>query len=103
MLLLILYAQWLRNIKHTVTGIKRVLGRTPKEQDFQDEKKRLAYSIQEEGGRAVVEVMYRNELTRFTPEAIAGMILHKLKKITEDYLKTKVKDVVISVTTHDYI
>ncbi len=43
--------------------------------------------------------MFLNERKVFTPVAITGMILHKLKEIAETALARPVKDVVISVST----
>ena len=44
--------------------------------------------------------MYCNEQATFTTEAIAAMILGKLKKTAEAATKTKVHDVVISVPAY---
>lgn len=90
--------QWLRHIKSTVTDVKRVLGKKLSEKDVQVEAKRAAYKLQENGdGKLVAQVMYCNEQQQFTTEAVAGMILGKLKTTAEAAVGTKVHDVVISV------
>ena len=45
----------------------------------------------------LIQVMYCNEQATFTTEALAAMILGKLKKTAEEATKAKVHDVVISV------
>jgi heat shock protein 4 len=90
--------QWLRHIKSTVTDVKRVLGKKLSEHDVQVEAKRVAYKLQETPeGKLAVQSMYRNEQSTFTTEAIAGMILGKLKLTAEAATGQKVHDVVISV------
>lgn len=43
------------------------------------------------------QVTYNGEQVTFTPEEVTAMVLVQLKAISENYLRTKVKDVVISI------
>jgi hypothetical protein len=43
------------------------------------------------------QVSYNGEQVTFTPEEVTAMVLVQLKAISENYLRTKVKDVVISI------
>eukprot|EP01111_Echinosteliopsis_oligospora_P011189 TRINITY_DN362_c0_g1_i2.p1 TRINITY_DN362_c0_g1~~TRINITY_DN362_c0_g1_i2.p1 ORF type:complete len:802 (-),score=310.35 TRINITY_DN362_c0_g1_i2:32-2437(-) len=89
--------QWLRAIKSTVTGVKRILGKKLTEEDVKAEAKNIGYKLSEKDGRISADVMYCNEQQTFTSEQITGMILHKLKKTAEAAIGQKVNDVVISV------
>lgn len=43
------------------------------------------------------QVTYNGEQVTYTPEEVTAMVLVQLKAISENYLRTKVKDVVISI------
>jgi len=49
------------------------------------------------GGVVRAQVTYNGEQVTFTPEEVTAMVLVQLKAISENYLRTKVKDVVISI------
>jgi len=89
--------QWLRAIKSTVTGVKRIIGKKIDEEDVKKEASKIAYKLIEKDGRIGAEVMYCNEQQQFTVEQVTGMILHKLKKTVEAATSQKCNDVVISV------
>jgi heat shock protein 4 len=92
--------QWMRYLKSTVTDVKRILGKKLAESDVQIEAQRSAFKMHEVDGRLSVQVMYCNEQASFTTEAIAAMILGKLKQTAEAATGAKVHDVVISVPTY---
>merc|ERR1711876_73173 len=47
-----------------------------------------------------LEVEYKNETKRFTPEECSSMILTKMKETAEAYLGTEVKDAVVTVPAY---
>eukprot|EP00026_Physarum_polycephalum_P003020 Phypoly_transcript_03029.p1 GENE.Phypoly_transcript_03029~~Phypoly_transcript_03029.p1 ORF type:complete len:827 (+),score=228.19 Phypoly_transcript_03029:96-2576(+) len=92
--------QWMRYVKSTITDVKRLLGKKHSEKDVEIESKRAAYKIVDQDGKLAVQVMYCNEQATFTTEAVAAMILGKLKKTAEAATNAKVHDVVISVPAY---
>ena len=59
--------------------------------------KHWPFTVVEEGSRPKLEVEYKNETKRFTPEECSSMILTKMKETAEAYLGTEVKDAVVTV------
>ena len=59
--------------------------------------KHWPFTVVEEGSRPKLEVKYKNETKRFTPEECSSMILTKMKETAEAYLGTEVKDAVVTV------
>eukprot|EP01041_Mallomonas_annulata_P011033 gene11033-23058_t len=51
----------------------------------------------ESGGKPVIQVTYKSEVTQFAPEEISSMVLIKMKEIAEAYLGREVKNAVITV------
>lgn len=89
--------QYQRNIQNTIVNVKNLLGMTGTEADFQEEIKDLPFKITED---IQIEVLHGGEPKKFTPVALAGMILQKLKEITDQAPQVEgkaMKDVVISV------
>jgi len=62
--------------------------------------KTLAYKVVEKDGRPHVEVEVNGNSKTFAPEAIAGMILEKMKKTAEDFANQPIKDIVIAAPAH---
>jgi heat shock protein 4 len=90
--------QYARNIRNTVAQVKRLIGRKWNEKELQDELPLLPFKVKEIGdGKIGIEVSYNGEQVTFTPEEVTAMVLVQLKAISENYLRTKVKDVVISI------
>ncbi|EGC31016.1 hypothetical protein DICPUDRAFT_57975 [Dictyostelium purpureum] len=88
----------LRNIRNTITNIKRFIGKEYKEPQVQEELKHEMFSSSElENGFIGYDVTYAGESTQFSSEAILGMLFTKLKKTTENFVNNPVRDVVISV------
>jgi heat shock protein 4 len=90
--------QYARNIRNTVAQVKRLIGRKWNEKELQDELPLLPFKVKEIGdGKIGIEVSYNGEQVTFTPEEVTAMVLVQLKNISENYLRTKVKDVAISI------
>jgi len=86
------------NMKNTVWGFKKLIGRKFADPVVQREVKEMPFDVVETpDGTTGIRVQYLGESQVFSPEQITAMMFTKLKEITETNLKTKVVDVVISV------
>lgn len=91
-------SQYMRNLKNTITDIKRLLGHSWSEKEIQEEIADLPFTVKELPNHDVgVEVMYAGEKRTFSIISIAAMLLQKLKETAEKALGRAVRDVVISV------
>eukprot|EP01118_Nematostelium_gracile_P012634 TRINITY_DN4644_c0_g2_i2.p1 TRINITY_DN4644_c0_g2~~TRINITY_DN4644_c0_g2_i2.p1 ORF type:complete len:812 (-),score=307.07 TRINITY_DN4644_c0_g2_i2:23-2458(-) len=92
-------AQYMRNLKNSVTSIKRLIGRKWEEKEAQDEIKQLPFkTLRLPNGDIGVEVMYAGEQKQFSLTAVMAMLLQKLKQVATTALEGRVcKDVVLSV------
>ena len=85
------------NPTNTVFDAKRLIGRKCDDPTVQADMKHWPFTVVEEGSRPKLEVEYKNETKRFTPEECSSMILTKMKETAEAYLGTEVKDAVVTV------
>jgi len=93
--------QLLTNLKRTVFNFKHMLGRKFKDPYVQEVMKGLPYVIGEGShGEIRIQLQYMGQDRAYTPEEITAMLLTKLKETAEEALKTKVKDIVISVPSY---
>merc|ERR1712079_979239 len=88
------------NPTNTVFDAKRLIGRKFDDSTVQADMKHRPFTVVEEGGRPKLEVEYKNETKRFTPEECSSMILTKMKETAEAYLGSEVKDAVITVPAY---
>jgi L1 cell adhesion molecule like protein len=56
--------------------------------------------VADESDRPQIQVDYKDEPKTFYPEEISSMVITKMKEIAEDYLGTKVTDIVITVPAY---
>lgn len=90
--------QIITNLKNSVYGFKRLMGRKVGDPILQHEKKFLHFSMESNAnGEMGIRVHYKDQEHCFTPEQITAMLFTKLKEIAEKGLQTKVNDCVISV------
>ncbi|XP_066589095.1 heat shock 70 kDa protein 4 isoform X2 [Prorops nasuta] len=90
--------QMVTNMKNTIHGFKRLLGRKYNDPQVQKELKSLTYKTSQRlDGSIGIHVQYLGEEHIFTPEQITAMLFTKLKDISETALQTAVNDCVISV------
>lgn len=93
--------QMVTNMKNTIHGFKRLLGRSIDDPFVEEERKHLPFNVVKcDNNKIGVSVNYLNEQHSFSVEQITGMLLTKLKEISEISLKTKVNDCVISVPSY---
>merc|ERR1712029_309637 len=88
------------NPTNTVFDAKRLIGRKFDDATVQADMKHWPFTVVEEGSRPKLEVEYKNETKRFTPEECSYMILTKMKETAEAYLGTEVKDAVVTVPAY---
>merc|ERR1712045_994701 len=88
------------NPTNTVFDAKRLIGRKYDDSTVQADMKHWPFTVVEEGGRPKLEVEYKNETKRFTPEECSSMILTKMKETAEAYLGKAVKDAVVTVPAY---
>ncbi len=85
------------NPENTIYSIKRFMGR--RWEEVQDEIKRVPYKVVK-GPADDVRVYVPVVGKEFTPQEISAMILQKLKRDAESYLKEDVKEAVITVPAY---
>merc|ERR1711902_56996 len=88
------------NPTNTVFDAKRLIGRKFDDPTVQADMKHWPFTVVEEGSRPKLEVEYKNETKRFTPEECSSMILTKMKETAEAYLGSEVKDAVVTVPAY---
>lgn len=93
--------QLLTNLKRTVFNFKHLLGRQFRDPYVQRLIGGLPYDISEgSAGEIRIQLSYMSKTRSFTPEEVTAMLFTKLKDTAEEALKTKVKDIVISVPAY---
>ncbi len=85
------------NPENTVYSIKRFIGR--RWEEVQEEIKRVPYKVVK-GAVGDVRVYIPAAGKEFTPQEISAMILQKLKRDAEEYLREEVKEAVITVPAY---
>ncbi|XP_066150208.1 heat shock 70 kDa protein 4 isoform X1 [Euwallacea fornicatus] len=93
--------QQVTNMKNTVYGLKRLLGRKFKDPHVQRELQWLPFNILEDkNGNIGIKVNYLNEEHTFSPEQCLAMLLTKLKDTASVALQTPINDCVVSVPSY---
>jgi L1 cell adhesion molecule like protein len=89
------------NPYNTIYDAKRLIGRKFKDTIVQDDMKLWPFKVvADESDRPQIQVDYKDEPKKFYPEEISSMVITKMKEIAEDYLGTKVTDIVITVPAY---
>ncbi len=89
------------NPTNTVYDAKRLIGRDYKDKIVQQEVKGFPFTVNEDdSGKPVIEVEYKDETKSFHPEEISAMVLTKMKETAEAYLGEDVKDAVVTVPAY---
>ena len=87
--------QAITNPQHTISSIKRFMGRTFDE--VKKESERMSYEIVKgDNNTPRVKIDDRS----YTPQEISAMILQKMKKTAEDYLGQEVTEAVVTVPAY---
>jgi len=88
------------NPTNTIFDAKRLIGRKFDDSTVQADMKHWPFTVVEDSSKPKLEVEYKNETKRFTPEEVSSMVLTKMKETAEAYLGTEVKDAVITVPAY---
>lgn len=89
------------NPKNTVFDAKRLIGRKFTDQQVQADSKLLSYNIKaDEQNKPHIEIEFKGDIKKFSPEEISAMILTKMKTTAEAYLGKEVKKAVITVPAY---
>uniref|UniRef100_A0A0K8TST6 Putative heat shock 70 kDa protein 4-like isoform x3 n=1 Tax=Tabanus bromius TaxID=304241 RepID=A0A0K8TST6_TABBR len=93
--------QMVTNMKNTISGFKRLLGRKFNDPHVQNELKTIPYRVeQRQDGGIGIRVNYLDEEHVFTPEQITAMLFTKLKETSSHALQAQVNDCVITVPVY---
>ncbi|CAH0717215.1 unnamed protein product, partial [Brenthis ino] len=93
--------QMVTNMKNTVFGFKRLLGRKFSDPHVQKELKHFPFKVEQRADGGIgIRVNYLGEDNVFSPEQITAMLFTKLKDIATTALQTQVNDCVISVPSY---
>lgn len=83
--------QQVTNMKNTITGFKRLLGRKFNDPEVQKELKSIPYKVEQRpDGGIGIKANYLDEERSFTPEQIVAMLFTKLKESAEQALQAQV-------------
>lgn len=89
------------NPSNTVFDVKRLIGRRISEQVVQSDMKNWPFKvIADASEKPMVQVEYKGETKKFSPEEISSMVLTKMREIAESFLGTKVPSAVITVPAY---
>ncbi|GMM36691.1 Hsp70 family ATPase [Saccharomycopsis crataegensis] len=88
------------NPHNTVFDAKRLIGRKFDDPEVQEDIKHYPFKVINEGGKPKIQVEYKGETKKFTPEEISSMILGKMKETAETFLGEQVKDAVVTVPAY---
>ena len=89
----------LENKKNKIYSIKRIIGRNFFEKDVQEDINNFTYKVINKNGNPLIEIN-SNGRKEYSPEEISAKVLSKLKQSAEDFLKTEIKKVVITVPAY---
>ncbi|EDR23176.1 heat shock protein, putative, partial [Entamoeba dispar SAW760] len=85
------------NVKNTIFDAKRMIGRRFSEPSIQKDMKHWSFKVVDDGhDKPIIEVEYKGEIKRFTPEEISSMVLTKMKETAETFIGKEVKNAVIT-------
>lgn len=74
------------NPKNTVFDAKRLIGRKFDDSKIQEDMKHWPFKVVNDNSKPKIQVEYKGENKRFTPEEISSMVLTKMREIAEVYL-----------------
>ncbi|KAL0839520.1 hypothetical protein ABMA28_016223 [Loxostege sticticalis] len=93
--------QMVTNMKNTVFGFKRLLGRKFSDPLVQKELKHFPFKVEPRADGGIgIRVNYLGEDNVFSPEQITAMLFTKLKDVATTALQTQINDCVISVPSY---
>ncbi|KAF2880670.1 hypothetical protein ILUMI_25509 [Ignelater luminosus] len=88
------------NPVNTIFDAKRLIGRKFDDPKIQEDMKHWPFKVVSDCGKPKIQVQYKGENKKFSPEEISSMVLTKMKETAEAYLGTTVKEAVITVPAY---
>lgn len=88
------------NASNTIFDAKRLIGRKFTDESVQSDMKHWPFKVVNDGGKPKLEVEYKGERKRFTPEEISSMVLTKMKETAEAFLGQPIKEAVVTVPAY---
>merc|ERR1711944_396007 len=88
------------NPTNTIFDAKRLIGRNFNDSSVQSDMKHWPFKVDNVSGKPRLQVEYKSEEKKFTPEEISAMVLIKMKETAESYLGQEVKDAVVTVPAY---
>ena len=89
------------NAKNTIFDAKRLIGRKTDDSVIQEDLKIWPFEVTgEKDKKPFLNVSYKGEDKKFSPEEISAMVLSKMKETAEQYLGETVSDAVVTVPAY---
>jgi len=88
------------NPHNTVFDAKRLIGRKFTDPEVQADMKHYPFKVVSQDGKPYIQVEYRSEEKRFSPEEISAMVLLKMKETAESYLGATCNNAVVTVPAY---
>ena len=89
-----------RNVKNTIYGVKRLIGRSINDPLIQDDLKRFPFDKTIHLGKVGIKAEVNGEERICSCEEISSHVLKELKNCAEEYLQCEVKEAVISIPAY---
>ncbi|XP_022207538.2 heat shock protein 68 [Nilaparvata lugens] len=88
------------NPKNTIFDAKRLIGRRFDDPKITQDMKHWPFTVYSDCGKPKIQVDFKGEVKKFSPEEISAMVLTKMKETAETYLGAPVRDAVITVPAY---
>ncbi|GAB9475427.1 hypothetical protein Gpo141_00012525 [Globisporangium polare] len=89
------------NATNTVFDAKRIIGRNFNDEIVKKDAKHFPFKIVEgDSNKVLIEVEFKGESKRFTPEEISSMVLTRMKETAEAYLGQPINQAVVTVPAY---
>jgi heat shock protein 1/8 len=88
------------NPNNTVFDAKRLIGRKFDDPTVQADMKHWPFTVVNDEGKPKIQVEFKNETKRFSPEEISAMVLVKMRETAEAFLGKKCTDAVVTVPAY---
>ncbi|CCD26209.1 uncharacterized protein NDAI_0H00350 [Naumovozyma dairenensis CBS 421] len=88
------------NPSNTVFDAKRLIGRNFNDHEVTEDAKHFPFKLIDVDGKPQIQVEFKGETIKFTPEQISSMVLGKMKETAEQYLGCAVNDAVVTVPAY---
>jgi len=88
------------NPSNTIFDAKRMIGRKFQDPKLQADLMHWPFKVVCERDKPMMEVEFKGQKKRFTPEEISSMVLGKMRETAEAYLGYKVADAVVTVPAY---